>query len=231
MTVTNSRWGFFDLDVPEGTRRLVVVLTWDEPAASAGAARAVTYDIDLWADFGANCTPDSMGQCGEWASQSDIDNVEYLVINSPPPGRYRLKAVNWRAPASGLPVAIAAKIVRGDPTPAMAMTATPSATLPGSTFTVTTRVSNPAYEAYGVQVSVPTVPAGLTLLGVSTTREDGVTMDFPNANALTLGTVTEADTREAVWRFRHDSKGSKTIRFRAWSNNGGTVFQDVTITP
>jgi hypothetical protein len=231
MTVTNSRWGFFDLDVPEGTRRLVVVLTWDEPAASAGAARAVTYDIDLWADFGANCVPDSMGQCGEWASQSDIDNVEYLVINSPPAGRYRLKAVNWRAPASGLPVAIAAKIQRGDPTPAMTMTATPSGTLPGSTFTVTTRVANPAYEAYGVQVSVPTVPAGLTLLGVSTTREDGVTMDFPNVNALTLGTVTEADTREAVWRFRHDSKGSKTIGFRAWSNNGGTVFQNVTITP
>jgi hypothetical protein len=233
MTVTDRTWGFFDLDVPAGTRRLVVVLTWDEPAASAGAARAVTYDVDLWADFGASCVPDPVGQCGQWASQSDIDNVEYLVINSPPPGRYRLKAVNWRAPASGLPVAIAAKIVRGDPTPPMTMTAALNTTAPppGVTFTVTTRVNNPAYEAYGVQVSVPTVPAGLTLLGVSTTREDGVTMDFPNASVLTLGTVTEADNRTAVWRFRASTKGPKTVGFRAWSNNGGTVIQNVTFTP
>lgn len=233
MTVTDTTWGFFDLDVPQGTQRLVVVLTWDEPAASAGAARAVTYDVDLWADFGASCVPDPVGQCGQWASQSYIDNVEYLIIDSPPPGKYRLKAVNWHAPASGLPVAIAAKIIRGDPTPAMTMNAAPSNTTPppGSTFTVTTRVNNPAYEAYGAQVSVPAVPAGLTLLGVSTTREDGVTMDFPNANSLTLGTVSEADSRAAVWRFRADTKGPKTIRFRAWSNNGGTAFESVTITP
>lgn len=233
LTATNQNWGFFDIDVPRGTKRLVVVLTWDEPAASAGAARAVTYDIDLWADFGASCVPDSVGQCGQWASQSDIDNVEYLIINSPPAGKYRLKAINWRAPSSGLPVAIAAKIVRGDPTPPMTMSAAPSSTTPrlGATFTVTTRVSNPAYEAYGVGVSVPTVPAGLTLLGVSTTRADGVNMDFSNTSVLTLGTVTEADTRAAVWRFRADTKGPKTLRFKGWSNNGGTVFQSVTVTP
>lgn len=233
MTVTNKNWGFFDVDVPRGSKRLVVVLTWDEPAASAGAAQAVTYDIDLWADFGAACVPDAVGQCGQWASQSNIDNVEYLVIDNPPAGKYRLKAVNWRAPSSGLPVAIAAKIVQGDSTPPMAMSATPSSATPalGSTFTITTRVSNPAYEAYGVDVSVPTVPAGLTLLGVSTTRADGVNMDFPGASVLTLGTVTEGDSRAAVWRFRADSKGGKTVRFKGWSNNGGTVFQSVTVTP
>jgi serine protease AprX len=233
MTETDKVWNYFDIDVPEGAQRLVVVLTWDEPAASAGAARAVTYDIDLWADYGASCTPDAIGQCGQWASQSDVDNVEYLIINAPAPGTYRLKAVNWRVPESGLPVAIAATIIRGDPTPPMTLAAAPSSTTPpvGSTFTVTTSVTDPAWAAYGVQVSVPTVPAGLTLLGVSTTREDGVAMDFPNATALTLGTVTAADTREAVWRFRADTSGSKTVRFRAWSNNGGTVFQDVTVTP
>ena len=36
--------------VPAGTKRLVVVMTWDEPAASAGASRAVTWDLDLWVD-------------------------------------------------------------------------------------------------------------------------------------------------------------------------------------
>ena len=70
----------------------------------------------------------------------------HLIINNPPAGKYRLKAINWRAPSSGLPVAIAAKLIRGDPTPAITMTASPSTTTPalGSTFTVTTRVANPA---------------------------------------------------------------------------------------
>ena len=99
----------------------------------------------------------------------------------------------------------------------------------GSSFTVRTTVVSPAYEAYGVQVSAAPASSGLSLLGVSTTREDGVTMDFPNAANLTLGTVTEADTRSAIWRF--SVNGPQTIRFRAWSNNGGTVFKSVTVTP
>ncbi|WP_247523260.1 hypothetical protein [Bradyrhizobium sp. 145] len=73
----------------------------------------MTYDVDLWADPGASCTPDAVGQCGGWASRSNIDNVEYLIIDNPPPGVLRLKAINWRAPSFGLPVAIAAKIIRG----------------------------------------------------------------------------------------------------------------------
>ena len=233
MTITDKSWGHFDIDIPRGTRRLVVVLTWDEPEASAGATQAVTYDVDLWADAGANCTPDSVGQCGQWASQSDIDNVEYLVIDNPPPGVMRLKAINWRAPSFGLPVAIAAKIVRGDSTPAISLTAVPSTTTPtiGSSFSVTTRVSNPSYEAYGVQVSAAAVPSGLTLLGVSTTREDGVSMNFTNTNDLTLGTITESGQRSAVWSFRANAGGPQTMRFRAWSNNGGTAFQSVTVTP
>ena len=112
MTITDKSWGFFDINVPRGAKRVVAVLTWDEPEASAGASQAVTYDVDLWADPGASCTPDFVGQCGAWASQSNIDNVEYLIIDNPPAGVLRLKAINWRAPSFGLPVAIAAKIIR-----------------------------------------------------------------------------------------------------------------------
>ena len=233
MTVTDQAWGYRDVQVPVEAKRLVVVLTWDEPAASAGAARAVTYDIDLWADRGADCVPDVIGQCGEWASQSTIDNTEYLIIDNPPAGVYRLKAVNVHAPASGLPVAIAAKVMLGSPKPAMTLSAAPSTTSPalGSTFTVTTTVANPAYEAYGVHVSVPTIPSGVTLVDVATTREDGLTMNFPNARGVTLGSIVAGDTRSAVWRFQATQAGAKTIPFRAWSDNGGTKTQGVTVTP
>ena len=49
-SVSSTNWQFRDITVPAGAQRLVVVLTWDEPAASAGASRAVTYDVDLYVD-------------------------------------------------------------------------------------------------------------------------------------------------------------------------------------
>ena len=231
--ITNNRWGSWDLDVPRGTDRLVVVMAWDEPAASSGASAAVTYDLDLWADFNADCTPDSQGQCGEWASQSYDDNTEYLIINNPPPGVYRLKAINWDAPSFGLPTAIAAKIIRGDPTPAASLTAFASSANPpvGSTVTITARVDNPAFEAYGVHVAVAAIPSGVTLLDTNTTREDGVAMSFLNAAGLTLGSIVQGDSREASWRFRIDARGPKTFRLRSWSDNGGVDFASVTVTP
>jgi hypothetical protein len=59
--ITRDRWGFRDIEVPPGASRLVIVLTWDEPAASAGASAAVDYDLDLWIDRAPFCTPDSKG--------------------------------------------------------------------------------------------------------------------------------------------------------------------------
>jgi hypothetical protein len=214
-------------------------MTWDEPAASAGAASAVSYDLDLWSDFRADCVPDSRGQCGERASQSRVDNTEYLIIDNPAAGTYRLKIVNWRAPSFGLPAAIAAVIVRGDPTPAMTLSATPSSADPpvGSTFTVTTRVSSPSYVTSGVNLDIPEVSSGLQFLGVSTTREDGVTADFdPDypfgaVLRLTLGDIVRGDSRTAVWTFQVLTAGDQTIDFRAWSENGGTQTRRVNLVP
>jgi hypothetical protein len=65
---------------------------------SAGASAAVTWDVDLYVDYLADCNEPTKGACGEWSSISGIDNVEYIVINNPPAGLYRLKASNFRAP-------------------------------------------------------------------------------------------------------------------------------------
>jgi subtilase family protein len=229
-TVNSTTWLQYDLDVPTGTERLVIVATWDEPPASAGAKRAVTYDLDLWIDIDADCTPDAIGQCGEFASQSFVDNVEYLIIDNPRPGTYRLKVIPWDAPTFDLPVGLAALIIRGSPAPNMTLAAMPSTQNPrvGSTFTVTTSVFSPSYVASGVQLGMTNLPAGLTRQGVQTTREDGVSMNF-NAQ-VTLGDIIESDTRSAVWTFRADTAGVKTMPFRAWSENGGTRTATVTVT-
>lgn len=232
-TITDKTWGFRDITVPNGTKRLVVVMTWDEPAASSGASQAVTHDLDLWVDYKADCTPDAKGQCGEWTSQSSVDNTEYLVINNPQAGTYRLKMVNWRAPSSGLPAAIAAMVVRGDPTPPMSLRLAASNTRPavGSTFRVTARVNNPAYIASGVHLGLTGLPSGLSLVNVSTTREDGISMTFRNRRGITLGNIIQGDSRSAVYTFRVNSSGTKTLNFRAWSENGGTRTSSIQIRP
>src|SRR5262249_15039902 len=84
--VDSSAFQFGDVTVPAGAKGLVVVLTWDEPAASAGASRAVTYDLDLWVDLNGDCIEaiNNRGACGEYASLSSVDNVEYVVVDNPP---------------------------------------------------------------------------------------------------------------------------------------------------
>ena len=114
--VNSFGYAYGDITVPAGTKRLVVVLTWDEPAASAGASRAVTYDLDLWVDHNVDCS-DPTGACGEFASLSTVDNVEYVVINNPPAGSYRMKVVPVNAPTFPLPYGMTAMIIRGDTDP------------------------------------------------------------------------------------------------------------------
>jgi hypothetical protein len=230
-TITNSNWGFRDISVPSGTDRLVVVMTWDEDNASAGASEAVSYDLDLWIDRNADCTPDDKGQCGEWASQSYDDNVEYLIIDNPPAGTYRLKIINWDAPGSGLPAALAATVIRGDPTPSMSVTANASTATPtvGTDFEITTRVGADAYVASGVHAEISSMPSSVVLDEVAITREDGITMTF-GEDELSLGNIVQGDTRTARWTFRATTPGSKTFRFRIWSENGGTVDRSVTVT-
>ena len=69
---------------------------------------------------------------------------------------------------------------------------------------------------------------GLTFEGVSTTREDGVTMDF-TTDELTLGNIVEGDSRSVTWSFCINSAGLKTSGFRAWSENGGTETKSVIV--
>ena len=199
-------------------------VTWDEPAASAGASQAVTYDVDLYVDYLADCNEPTKGACGEYSSISGIDNVEYIVVNNPPAGLYRLKASNFRAPSFALPVGIAATIIHGDPTPTMTVSLTAPASVDGtSKFEVTATVSTSSYVASGVHVELTDYTSGAILSDLSTTRHDGVTMTFyPGDDTLTLGNVFPGLSRSATWRFYTLSYGEKSFTVRAWSENAGT---------
>ena len=206
-------------------------MTWDEPAASAGASSAVSYDLDLYIDRGADCTH-SLGRCGEYSSLSLVDNVEYVIINDPPAGTYRFKGTPYNAPSSGLPASIAIMVIRGDPTPDMDLTTSLSTSNPilNNIFTVITTVTNSSYIAAGVHLELTNLSSGLVLQSVQTTRKDGINMDFGTTTELTLGNIRESDARSVTWTFKGTTTGNKTIRFRAWSENGGTETKTVNVT-
>ena len=229
--VDDETYVYRDITVPEDTARLVVVMTWDEPAASSGASDAVLYDLDLYIDHGADCSG-TLGRCGEYSSLSFVDNVEYRIIENPPAGTYRLKATPWDAPSSGLPVAIAAVVIRGDPTPDFTISTTSSTSSPctGQDFTITTNITPDSYILSGAHLALTSLPSGVTLQNVSTVREDNINMDFGAATQFTLGNIRVDDTRSVVWTFRAGTPGSKSFTFRVWSENGGTETKSTSVT-
>ena len=109
----NDSYEYIDVEVPEDAGRLDIVLTWDEQPADT-LTRSVLNNLDLWVDHGADC---GEGACGEHASRSGVDNVEWLLIEAPAPGTYRIKVAPVEVYGESSTAAVAWKILRGEPTP------------------------------------------------------------------------------------------------------------------
>jgi hypothetical protein len=224
---TAGGYHYRDLIVPPGTKRLSVVMTWDELPASAGASRAVMWDLDLWADQITGCS----GPCAQYRSVSKVDNVEYIVVNNPPAGTYRLRAFPISAPLAGIPFGVAATVIRGDTKAEMtAYIEAPSNAPVGAPFPVTMHVGNHSYVASAVSVDLITQPPGVTPIDIVTTRLDGVNMRFTAAlGTMTLGNLPPETSRYATWYFRPTTPGPKTFLFRAASENGGEILLTKTV--
>ena len=109
----NDSYEYIDIEVPENAGRLDIVLTWDEQPADT-LTRSVLNNLDLWVDRGADC---GVGACGEYASRSEVDNVEWLLIDAPAPGTHRIKVAPVEVYGESSTAAVAWKILRGEPTP------------------------------------------------------------------------------------------------------------------
>ena len=224
-----------DIEVPENAHRLVVVMTWDEPPASAGADAARLWDLELWLEHNpglALADPWDGLQNVDRRSWSWDDNVLTAIVDRPAAGTWRMLTVPYDAPHAfwngySLPVGMAATVIRGDTQPDMTLTASsPSGALSvGDTFEVQTTVSSSSYVLSGVHLENTVLPAGMQLEEVRTTRADGVEMSFGSARELTLGNVVQGRSRTVTWRFRITQDGCRDIEFRAWSDNGGTEFE------
>lgn len=145
----NDEYEYVDIEVPPGASRLDVALTWDEQPADT-LTRSVLNDLDLWVDRGANCGSDA---CGEYSSRSEIDNVEWLLIEDPAPGSYRIKVVPVEIYGETSTAAVAWKILRGDAVPELELTVEDSSESGDSEFlTVDVTVNASGHVASGTMV-------------------------------------------------------------------------------
>ena len=151
--VDASGHAYHDIVVPEGASRLDVVMTWNEPPA-ASIADSVLHDLDLWVDRGASCG--DIAACGYYSSRSRIDNVEWVIVQDPPAGVYRLKVVPNRIYGTAPRAGLAWTVIRGDSSPTLAVAADKDHVEvgPDVPFEVEVTVSSDAYVATGANVRV-----------------------------------------------------------------------------
>ena len=230
--VNANNYGERQITVDEGTERLVVVMTWDEPAASSGDSEARLWDLELWIDVGHTCQEHEEPRCGNLMTFSYVDNVIYRYIDNPTPGTYNIKAVPWDAPDDySLRVGLVAKVIRGNTQPDLQVAISPSTTRPlvGDELEVTTTVSTSSYVASGVHLANTYWWGGLPRQHVETQRRDGETISFGNASHFTLGDVVRGRSRTSTWTFNAQYAGCSPLRFRAWSQNAGTTIEEVEV--
>ena len=114
-TLMDGDVGYQDIEVPEGASRLDVVLAWDEPPADT-IGSTVLNDLDLWLDEDGDC---EVAACGEYASTSRRDNVEWIIVKNPTPGTYRAGVIARRVYTAAPRAGLAWTVVRGNSTPTL----------------------------------------------------------------------------------------------------------------
>ena len=239
----DGEYAYHDVDVPPGASRLDIVMTWDEPPAETFAG-PVLNDLDLWVDRGADCPPSQPAACGDAASRSTIDNVEWLVLRNPEPGTYRLKVVPKHARVEAPRAALAWTVIRGPSTPRLAVSAAADAVAaePGAAFGVDLAVSVDGYVASGTMLRIDcrgddVVCSRVGLMvprASSAVREDAVvrSLDGDTGNAITLGEVAAGEEQRVSLVFRGPAAPARfRLHFTAtsWNGRSGTASVDVDV--
>ena len=235
----NGSYEYIDIEVPEGAGRLDVVLTWDEQPADT-LTRSVLNNLDLWADQGADCAEEA---CGEHASRSEVDNVEWLLIEDPVPGTYRIKVVPVEIYGESSTAAVAWKILRDEPVPQLHVVLEDTSDSAESEYiTVDVTVDADRYVASGttLHISCRTRFYGCRSVVSANTphrnrvyREDGLHSTDPSrlvTKPIPIGEVAAGTPKRVQLRFlREEVSQSEVIVVTASSWNAGSAGQSFAI--
>ena len=223
-----------DFNVPEGATRLSVVMLYNELPASAGASAALYNDLDMYIDR-APFTVE--GNSGEYFShQSNRDNAETRVINSPPAADYRIKIWPEDLPAGFLNlvrVGVAVVVSFGDTTPDASLTTSldDAYVQPGQPVEMSATVASPSYVASAVYLESQV--SGETLLGAEATLKDGAVadlMDNPvDGHGILLGNIAGGQNRQARWTASWATEGARVWTVAMSSENAGAPTSQKTV--
>ena len=227
-TLTAGSYGHQDIVVPEGASRLDLVLAWDEPPADT-IGSTVLNDLDLWLDKDADCTA---AACGEHASTSRRDNVEWIIVKNPAAGTYRARVVPQRVYTAAPRAGLAWTIIRDASTPSLRLAVEESRPIAELKYRVVLSVSVDAYVAAGVQVALSGCRAAdgmcsprVQILPVKG-EDDGVEHSpLPNRPYTLLGEVGVGERQRVEFDVELDAKDAVRLYFTAsaWNADPAVV--------
>ena len=146
----DSEYAYFDIEVPNDASGLDVVLTWDEPPGDA-LVGTVLNDLDLWLDLNGDCETIA---CGEHASRSKHDNIEWIFLRNPEPGTHRIKVLANAVYTASPRVGVAWKVIRGAATPTVTIAADQQRIEGNGEHELMLTLSADAFVAAGVKLHV-----------------------------------------------------------------------------
>ena len=242
-TLSDGEYGHVDIEVPEDVSRLDLVMTWDEPPADA-IASTVLNDLDLWLDHGDDCED---AACGEHASTSRVDNVEWIVVRNPMPGTWRAKVTAPRVYTEPPRAALAWTVIRGNATPNLDIDIDRDVLVPGENEIVLT-LRTDAYVAAGTRVHIDCRDAtdsdscnDVRIESVTGIRADGMATDLENevryptdtttsvsnrvGSSFPVGELAVGTTREARVAITLDASNPVLLKFAAsaWNANSASI--------
>ncbi|MDE0422808.1 MAG: S8 family serine peptidase [Gammaproteobacteria bacterium] len=240
-----------EIVVPEGTSRLDLVLTWDEPPAEA-IAEAVLSDLDLWLDQGGDC---EIAACGEHVSASAVDNVEWIIVQSPEAGTYTARIVAERVHSVAPRAALAWTIIRGASTPTLSVSADTTSISGEGTHELVLTLKADGYVAAGTRLHVDCQDGAVAgcddidFVSMAVVREDGISVDLTEdvtcvdarsqcrssainlGGSLPVGEVGAGESQQVTLEVAVNRDTSARLHFSAsaWNANAGSTGVSVGI--
>ena len=242
--LAGGQYGYHDVEVPPGASRLDIVMTWDERPTDT-LVEPVLNDLDLWVDRDA-CGSSQTAACGNAASRSTKDNVEWLILRNPEPGVYRLKVVPKRAYVDAPRAALAWTVIRGPSTPQLDIGVDRAAVsaAPGQPFEVEATLTADGYVAAGTALRIDcraeegssacTRVEFAALKASSVSREDAVSRSLAgeSGDAIFLGEVAAGEEQRIKFVFRSLPQADRfRLYFTAtgWNASPASTSVDVSV--
>jgi hypothetical protein len=219
----------YDISVSAGCTRLVVVLTWNDLPPALGANPVIVKDVDLYVDREPF---DPAGNVGDYWSNSTINSVEYVFVNNPPVGNYRIKVYPYTTQDT-VRFGMMACQLYGDTTPAVTISGAASRRWiqPGQSVSVPLTIAAADAIATNVYLS-NTSNGGFWRDATFTTLRDGTALtNRDSGGAILLGDTLRGNSRPITYTFTDTLRTDRDtgIGFQTRSDNGGTTNASVPV--